>query len=263
MEVDDDVRRLFAARAARAASGWRVAPAVRGAKTKRPTAAARRQQMLNDKSILDGVCGVGADGKLHKCKNEWVGTSGQRRCCSHELYSNVFIDARYKLRTQRTNVLNLSQRARGRLAFAAMHRTAAEGAAFDTTDVDVKLQVGSRSVCEVIFLSHFCISAFVLQMLKVRCPPPAHDLVCFTYTVYAQKCLREGSQPYLRENLGGADTRPAASRTLIIIAWWKKYAEETAERLPDTKTLMTPCRQMACRSSSMRSHSLLTVLLPV
>ena len=32
------------------------------------------------------------------------------------------------------------------------------------------------------------------------------------------------------------------SKELHIIAWWVEYAEQTAERLPDTKFLITPCR---------------------
>ena len=33
-------------------------------------------------------------------------------------------------------------------------------------------------------------------------------------------------------------------KRLFLIAWWKAYASETAERLPDVKGLMTPCRQL-------------------
>ena len=64
----------------------------------------------------------------------------------------------------------------------------------------------------------------------------------------AQKCVRNGYKPYLKQELGQA--RVSHGTTLVVIAWWVKYAEETAERLPDSNKLMTPCRQLACRVAS-------------
>ena len=201
---DESIQRLCAARAARAAGGWRsAAPAERGSKTKRPSAAERREQLLSSKSLLDGVCGIGPDSKVHRCINQWVDQSGINRCCTHELYSNVFVEAMEKLKQQRNCVLCLSQRARGRLAFEAMHTTGEEGAAFDAADVTIKYQIGSRAVCRTTFLSHFCISSATLKKLEVchtpgpalyhRVPTCACACACARAPVRVRLCLRGSS----------------------------------------------------------------------
>jgi len=68
-----------------------------------------------------------------------------------------------------------------------------------------------------------------------------------------EKCVRNGFKPYLRQELG--QTRVSHGRTLVVIAWWVKYAEETAERLPDSNKLMTPCRQLMLFEHAFEHHS--------
>ena len=54
--------------------------------------------------------------------------------------------------------------------------------------------------------------------------------------------------PYASQN-DKVDRMPKA-KTVYAIAWWRKYAEETAERLPDQDYLMTPCRAMVRAAAS-------------
>lgn len=66
----------------------------------------------------------------------------------------------------------------------------------------------------------------------------------------AQACVLDGLEPYTAAPIA----RLPKAKTIYVVAWWRRYAEETAERLPDQPYLMTPCRPMVSARPPQPNH---------
>ena len=124
------------------------------------------QELLCSDSLVHGVCGL-VNGSQHKCKHEFRDKDGRVRSCCFNLYSDDFQAAIDQLKSTRKTHLLMSQRDRGRLAFAAMHLVRAAGENAETSKGTVALHVQGRPVCESVFISHFCVCKSVFKKMKV------------------------------------------------------------------------------------------------
>lgn len=98
----------------------RALPRAQRRRTPRPTAYEITQRLTTNESIVSGILGLMPSGANHKCSNLFEEDFKMRPCHFH-LLDMDFGKSIEKLIEARQRHLGMSQRGRGRAAFAAMH----------------------------------------------------------------------------------------------------------------------------------------------
>eukprot|EP00965_Chrysotila_dentata_P243386 6205385-Pleurochrysis_carterae.AAC.1 len=167
----------------------------------------------------------------HTCRNKWVDEVGDEVGCHHHLWDRRNEIAVAALRKQREQFLALGTRARAKTVLEALSFESSRGAqqGWAAPVQRVVYRVGTsvdrmREVCREVFLANYPVG---LATLKRRV-----------------KEKRLGKDLYQSAEGEDAPTSVGSLKALHAIAWWRGYAEQTSEKLPDVNMQLTPFRYL-------------------
>jgi hypothetical protein len=182
------------------------------------------------------ISGNELSGRKHvNCAHRWVDAEGHERQCNYNVFGNDPEEAYNNLLESRKSFLSfgvqgLNCKGRRQMVYDKLTVPCEAGAqSLHDYTTDVWCQVGNRRVCKAIFNLAFPVSESTLNRL-----------------IEMRRC---GIGPNDPDRLGQVESEERGAKSLYIIAWWRRYAESTAERLPDSPGLMTPRRHLVAHTT--------------
>jgi|EP00966_Prymnesium_polylepis_P336852 hypothetical protein len=176
------------------------------------------------------VTGYELNGQKHtNCHNAWLDPGGCTRRCNYNVFGTDPEAAFDNLQNSRKHFLSFGKDGlgcKGRRQYVYDRLTvpsAPGGQSLTEYTSDVAFQIANRRVCKPIFNLAYPVSEATLNRLVA---------------------MRRGGIGPNDADRPTNESMGRGAKSLYVIAWWRRYAETTAERLPDVPGLMTPRRHL-------------------